>query len=71
MEHQTFEADYSFDSDTVDSSDSLETNEVVIRKSFPESWIYDSYSDVGYEFIIIFISYLSIIFLCIILTTIN
>lgn len=43
-----------FDSiDVVDSlhgSDSSETNEVVIRKSFPESWIFDSYSDIGYEF---------------------
>ena len=61
LEHHTFEADFSFDADSVDSSDSLETNEVDIRKSFPETWIYDSYSDIGYEFIIIFISYLSII----------
>lgn len=23
---------------------------VTIRKSFPESWIFDTYSDIGYEF---------------------
>lgn len=47
--------DFEFDSDSIDvvdslhGSDSSETNEVVIRKSFPEFWIFDSYSDIGYE----------------------
>ena len=55
LEYHILDDRVEFDSDSIDvvdslhGSDSFESNEVVIRKSFPESWIFDTYSDIGYE----------------------
>lgn len=54
------DSEVEFDSDMIDERydsnepvDKSSPESVIIRKSFPESWIFDTYSDIGYEFNII------------------
>lgn len=55
LEYQILDDGVEFDSDSIDEVDSYEANQVVIRKSFPESWIFDTYFNIGYELKTIYI----------------